>query len=129
MLRTGSAATNATNRTAAGAGYYGAMELSGNAAERAVTLGNSTGRFLTGTQGDGTLTTTASYEGNATNNDWPGINATTAREVTAATGGGWRGGSCYDSESKLYLADRTVATGGVATRDNISGGRSVRTAP
>ncbi len=128
-MRAGFAATNATNRISAGAGYYGAMELSGNASERAVTLGNSTGRAFTGTHGDGTLTTTASYEGNATNNDWPGINATTARGVTAATGGGWRGGSWYDGASNLFLTNRTVATGGAATRDNISGGRCVRTAP
>ncbi len=128
-LRAGFAATNATNRISAGAGYYGNMELSGNASERAVTLGNSTGRAFTGTHGDGTLTSTASYEGNATNNDWPGINATTARGVTAATGGGWRGGSWYDGASNLFLTNRTVATGGAATRDNISGGRCVRTAP
>ncbi len=128
-LRAGFAATNATNRISAGAGYYGAMELSGNASERAVTLGNTTGRAFTGTHGDGTLTSTASYEGNATNNDWPGINATTARGVTAATGGGWRGGSWYDGASNLFLTNRTVATGGAATRDNISGGRCVRTAP
>ncbi len=128
-MRAGFAATNATNRINAGAGYYGNMELSGNASERAVTLGNSTGRAFTGTQGDGTLTSTASYEGNATNNDWPGINATTARGVTTATGGGWRGGSWYDGASNLFMTNRTVATGGAATRDNISGGRCVRTAP
>jgi formylglycine-generating enzyme required for sulfatase activity len=135
-LRTSFAATNATNRLAAGAGYYGAMELSGNATERAVTLGNSTGRAFTGTHGDGTLTTTASFEGNATNTDWPGINGTTNKGVTAGTGGGWRGGNWNDStisstnsSQYAWTADRNITTGGVTTRDNEGGGRCVRTAP
>ncbi len=81
-LRVGSAATNATNRVSAAASYYGLMDMSGNLFEALVPLSNSVSRVFLGTHGDGTLTTTASYEGNATNNDWIGIDGTTARGIT-----------------------------------------------
>ncbi|MEK6715361.1 MAG: SUMF1/EgtB/PvdO family nonheme iron enzyme [Candidatus Omnitrophota bacterium] len=85
-FRVGSFADASSTRANAGAGYYGALELSGSVYERAVSVGNSTGRLFTGTHGDGLLTTTTGYEGNATNTDWPGIDATSARGVTGATG-------------------------------------------
>ena len=106
-LRVGFAATSSTNRAYAGAGEYGNMELSGNVYEFYVSLGHSRGRAYEGTHGDGVLTTTASYEGNATNTDWPGLDATSARGITEATGIGMRGGA-FD-ESKYYetnISDR-----------------------
>ena len=84
-LRVGSFATSSSTREQAGASFYGIMELSGNLWERPVTIGNVGGRLFTGTLGDGSL----SAAGNATNGDWPGINA---GEVTGASGSGFRGG-------------------------------------
>lgn len=58
-LRVGIFAANADNqgRITAGASYYGIMELSGNLWERAVTVGNATGRDFTGLHGNGALST------------------------------------------------------------------------
>ena len=137
-FRVGFAATNATNRISAGAGYYGAMELTGNVDEFAVPLGNSSARAFQGTHGDGTLTSTTTYEGNATNNDWLGINATTARGVTgdgvgsahSATylGGSW---SAVTTVSFGSVTGRTYCIGFGLTRrySSASGGRFARTAP
>ena len=128
-LRCGFAATAATTRLQAGASYYGVMDLSGNVAERAVTIGIAAGRSFAGTHGDGELTTTTSYEGNATNTDWPGINATPARGVTGYSGAGKRGGGWDEGESYLEISNRTVATSGDSSRGIIHGGRCVRTSP
>ncbi|MCB9770932.1 MAG: SBBP repeat-containing protein [Candidatus Omnitrophica bacterium] len=128
-LRVGFAATNATNRISAGAGYYGNMDLSGNAGEMAVTLGNSVGRSFTGTHGDGTLTSTASFEGNATNTDWPGINGTTNKGVTGASGSGSRGSTWF---GQIYpLTSRLEASLTDSSRSSFgnNGGRLARTAP
>ncbi|MCB9772677.1 MAG: SUMF1/EgtB/PvdO family nonheme iron enzyme [Candidatus Omnitrophica bacterium] len=131
-LRVGFAATNASNRKSAGAGYYGNMELTGNAVERVVSAGSSIGRAFTGTHGNGTLTTTTSYEGNATNTDWPGINATTARGVNQNSGCGLRGGNYNTSslEFELSLSSRVYAETCSADVGGTSGaGRLARTAP
>ncbi|HRV13636.1 MAG TPA: SUMF1/EgtB/PvdO family nonheme iron enzyme, partial [Tenuifilaceae bacterium] len=86
-LRVGIFAANADNqgRITAGASYYGIMELSGNLWERAVTVGNATGRDFTGLHGNGALST----NGHANETAWPGL---TSGEVTGATGSGFRGG-------------------------------------
>ena len=86
-LRVGIFAANANNsgRITAGASYYGIMELSGNLWERAVTVGNPTGRAFTGLHGNGALST----NGYANETAWPGL---TSGEVTGATGSGFRGG-------------------------------------
>lgn len=131
-LRVGFAATTATNRKSAGAGYYGNMELSGNELEPAISLGMTAGRAFSGTHGDGTLTSTSSYEGNATNTDWPGIDATTARGVTAASGYLFRGGDFFwgSGNGLLIVSDRHCndGVGGSTGRSN-NGGRLARTAP
>ena len=44
------------DRQASGAGYYGAMELSGNMDERTISIGSAVARAFTGTNGDGSLT-------------------------------------------------------------------------
>jgi len=100
------------------------MDLTGNVNEPTVTLGNSAGRAFTGTHGDGVLTTTASFEGNATNTDWPGINATTARGVTASSGNMIRGGN-YNSSDGFFVSERSSTT--CSTR--ACGIRLGRTAP
>jgi formylglycine-generating enzyme required for sulfatase activity len=128
-LRVGIFATTFTNRLSAGAGYYGNMELSGNTRERAVTIGNSTGRSFQATHGDGVLTTLTTYEGNATNTDWPGIDATAARGVTGAAGSGLKGGAWVSGFQRLQIADRANTGQTIATRNNQYGGRLVRTEP
>ncbi len=128
-FRTGSYADSTSTRTNAGSSFYGVMELSGNVWERVVTSGESSGRAFSASHGDGILTTTASYEGNATNTDWPGIDATPARGVTGATGSGFRGGSWNDTASTARIADRNNAAEISTTRDEAYGGRLVRSAP
>ncbi len=124
-LRAGYAATTSTDRVTSGSGYYGNMEMSGNLWERSVTIGNSTGRLFRGTHGDGTLTTTSSYEGNATNTDWPGIDATIARGVTGATGTGMKGAG-YLEFDYLNISDRFYASTTLSNRTESFGGRLAR---
>lgn len=130
--RVGFTATASTSRVQAGAGYYGNMNLDGNVSEQTVTVGNTTGRSFEGSHGDGTLTTTSSYEGNATNTDWPGIDGTAARGVTGATGSGFRGANFYGSGSTVYsdgISNREYAADSSTTRDKAVGGRLARSKP
>lgn len=127
-LRAGIFATSSSSRPQAGAGYYGNMDLSGNLAERCVTLGNSQGRGFSGTSGDGALTGVASYEGNATNADWPGIDASPARGVTGAAGSGTRGGGWNDASDRLSVSERTGAAAASTVRAAGIGFRAARTA-
>jgi hypothetical protein len=61
---------NAENiREASGAGYYGALGLTGGLFERIVTVGNERGRAFTGSHGDGNINYSG-YAGN-TVEDWP----------------------------------------------------------
>lgn len=121
-LRSGIFATQSTTRAAAGAGFYGAMELSGNVAERVVSIGNAQGRAFAGTHGDGAL----SAAGFATNQDWPGF---VAGEVSGATGSGVRGGSWADAAQRLRISDREESSQTIAVRHSKLGFRAVRTAP
>ncbi len=129
-LRSGFAATSTTTeRLTSGSGFYGAMDLSGNLWERTVTIGNSAGRGFSGTHGDGVLTTLSSYEGNATNLDWPGISGTNSQGVTGAVGSGSRGGA-WDSTITRYLevSNREFAGTTNVAREAGLGGRLGRTA-
>jgi len=140
-LRAGIFAESSTNRATSGAGYYGTMELSGNLHEMVVTVGREDGRQFLGTHGDGELTDLTGYEGNATNNDWPGINSTdAARGITGTTGSGYRGGDFMSSDSRMFqLSTRSLAakdpdSEGYNQRYDSSfgvfqGGRLGRTAP
>ena len=122
-IRGGIFATGSSSRVQAGAGYYGVMELAGNAWERPVTVGNSNGRAFSGTHGDGTLSTA----GYATNSDWPGYDGD---DVTGATGSGFRGGSIIQTlVIKLRTSDRFSATTNDASRVSDYSFRCVRTAP
>jgi hypothetical protein len=110
------AATNygASSRVNSGAGYYGAMELSANLWERAVTVGNADGRGYTGAHGDGELDS----DGEANQSNWPGY-----------LGLGFRGGDWNSSSLRARTSDRNNATEQSDTRGAGNGGRGVRTAP
>jgi len=123
-LRVGIFAANADNqgRITAGASYYGIMELSGNLWERAVTVGNATGRDFTGLHGNGALST----NGHANETAWPGL---TSGEVTGATGSGFRGGHWYSPATCMRVSDRLGAAYTYTGRYNSCGFRAVRVAP
>jgi len=123
-LRVGIFAANANNsgRITAGASYYGIMELSGNLWERAVTVGNATGRAFTGLHGNGALST----NGHANETAWPGL---TSGEVTGATGSGFRGGYWNVHASFMRVSARLFAAHSLTNRSRYSGFRAVRVAP
>ena len=115
-LRTGCFARSNSNRTTAGAGYYGCLDLTGNLHERGVTVGNPQGRSYTGTHGNGMLTA----NGQADVVSWP--------IVTTGVGAFIRGGyhsSPYETKRLSDRADAAVSTNGA---DHAYGGRGVRTA-
>lgn len=108
-LRVGIFAENSTNRVTSGAGFYGNMELSGNVAEPAVTLGRAEGRQFLGTHGDGELTMVSGFEGNASNVDWPGIDAQDARRgVTSTKGIGYRGGDFLSASVRHFQVSSRI---------------------
>ena len=121
-LRVGAFAGAATTRAQAGATYYGIMEMSGNQWERAVTIGDATGRNYTGTHGDGSLST----NGHANSTAWPGISS---EEVTGATGSGFRGGVWSFGLSHMRVSDRTNAANTLTSRDSDRGFRGIRVSP
>lgn len=120
-LRVGAFAGAATTRAQAGATYYGIMEMSGNLWERAVTIGDATGRAFTGLHGSGLL----SRAGHATTTAWPGL---TSGEVTGANGSGFRGASWYFSAPILRVSDRSSAASVSSVRGSYQGFRGVRSA-
>jgi formylglycine-generating enzyme required for sulfatase activity len=126
-LRTGIFAGSNTNRTASGASYYGVMDLAGDLKEHVVTVGNSTGLAFTGSEGNGSLSTAAGFEGYALNADWPGIDAQPQNGVDSAAGTGFRGGSWADAATYLRTSDRTEAALASTAALNTFGGRGVRT--
>jgi len=113
-LRCGIFAKSGTSRQDAGASYYGVMEMSGNLRERAVTLGNATGRTFTGTHGNGEL----EGGGNADIEYWPGTNA---------SGAGFRGGDWNSVATGLHVSYRYHAARTYASRAYYYGFRSART--
>jgi formylglycine-generating enzyme required for sulfatase activity len=116
-LRVGSYGYGVSTRIAAGAGYYGAMDLSGNLSERLVTVGNSTGRSFAGRyHGNGVLDSS----GNPDASTWPG---------TAATGSGIRGGNWISASTSHRLSNRLTVADVNTSRFSYWGGRGVRLAP
>ncbi len=115
-VRCGIFATATTTREAAGASYYGIMELSGNTEERAVTVGNSLGRAFTGLHGNGELT----GSGFADTVNWPGSDG---------AGGGYRGGSWDLNVADVRVSDRHGAGTASQYRSFGYGFRCVRSAP
>jgi len=118
-LRIGSFATGVTTnmRVNSGGGFYGVMELSGNVVERAVTVGNSTGRTFEGRyHGNGVLDS----NGEADVTTWPGM---------SGEGAGFRGGGFLRSTPDARLSDRGLAEFPLTFRGEDYGGRGVRSAP
>ena len=127
-LRAGIFATDSSDRSLSGAGYYGAMELSGNIKEWTVSVGLSSGLALTRVNGDGVLTTASGFEGNADTAFWPGMDVNAAHGVTTAAGAGFRGGSWADAASQLSISDRSQAASSVSEAVSSCGGRGARSA-
>ena len=105
----GSVATN--NRANTGAGYYGAMDLSGNLFELLVSIGDPTGRGFTGLHGDGDIS--GAVVG------WP----------TATAGYGVRSGGYSFSATSMQVSVRNNMTYSNTAGIALIGFRGVRTAP
>lgn len=120
-MRVGVFAVAATTRAQAGASFYGIMEMSGNVREQVATVGNADGRAFLGTHGDGSL----SSAGHANPAAWPGL---VSRQVTGATGSGFRGGDWLNEVSAMRVSDRDVASSTGTNRTIVSGFRGVRSA-
>jgi formylglycine-generating enzyme required for sulfatase activity len=113
-LKVGAFSQNSFGRISSGSSYYGVMELSGNISEFCISIGNAGGRAFTGLHGDGMIATTFGIANTA---DWPSANA---------IGVGRRGGSWLDTMNQLRISDRSQINDNVDTRQNIGGGRGVR---
>lgn len=122
-LRVGAFAADSSFRSGMGAGFWGAIELSGNVNERAISIGNATGRAFTAALGDGLLIDTgsnAALHGQANQLTWPAADA---------IGQGLRGGSWQEAALRLRTADRADAVNNVSTRSANTGGRGLRQFP
>jgi formylglycine-generating enzyme required for sulfatase activity len=119
-LRVGVFAANSSNigRLTSGASYYGIMELTGNVAERVITVGNTTGRSFTGSHGDGTL----DGGGDANVGSWPGTNSI----GVGRRGGRWSSNVSFDGKR---ISDRAGSNLFPATREYFFGIRGLRTSP
>lgn len=131
--RVGIHATANATRISAGAGYYGALDLSGNIQEVCVTSGNAAGQSFTGVNGDGELNTT----GDATVNYWPGMGGNTTTTiantvyggttgVTGAAGFYFRAGSYAHASSVARISNRLSVPSGTSGRLAYGGGRGVK---
>ena len=117
-FRAGIYATSGSTREAAGASYWGILELSGSLWEYVLTLGNAEGRAFTGLHGDGTL----SADGFADAGFWP--------SSTTAVGIGFRGGSYQDATALARTSDRKYCGNySDPKRNSLCCCRGVRTAP
>jgi formylglycine-generating enzyme required for sulfatase activity len=117
-MRVGAMAYGDATRVESGAGYYGAMDLSGNTAERVVTVGLSAGRSFEGRyHGNGAL----DASGNPNVSTWPSPSTT--------SGTGFRGGSWNDTVQRLGISDRRNVGQTTGARQSHMGGRGVRIAP
>ena len=120
-MRAGIFATADSDRLAAGASYWGILDLSGNVREQVVTVGHASGRMFEGSHGAGTLEIPA---------DWPRISGD-----AMAAGTGYRGGFFGDLQAPLRASDRSravfkhrEASFSRVQRSEANGWRGVRTA-
>lgn len=104
--RSGMFTSATSNRITSGASYYGVIEMSGNATEMCVTVGNAAGRSFTGLNGDGVL----SSNGNANTSKWPcSANAAIAATCSEVTGDGgiiFRGGKFDAASTMMQTSNR-----------------------
>ena len=114
--RVGIYATATSSREAAGASYWGVMDLGGSLWERPVTIGHATGRAFTGTHGNGKLTAA----GDADVAGWPGADS---------FGVGFRAGAFMYGTDWTRTSERLHAAPVYAPRCSDYGARAVRTAP
>lgn len=132
-MRVGIHATSFATRISAGAGYYGALDLSGNVEEVCVSTTNVAGRSFTGVSGDGTLTAA----GDADENFWPGINGNTTvtsanltyagvTGVTGAAGIVSRGGMSGTTNLTIRTSIKNTIYSTTANRGTGNGGRGVK---
>jgi len=130
-MRAGIFATPDSGRLAAGASYWGIMELNGNVREQVVTVGHPKGRQFSGTHGAGTLEVPA---------DWPEAKYAAGAGQTSGKddgiGSGLRGGFFGDMPFALRTSDRRraayrerAASFRARARQDEDGWRGVRTAP
>lgn len=112
-LRVGALAHHASNtgRLTSGAGYYGALDLSGNVNEHVVPIGSPFGRAYTGAHGDGILTA-------------QGLQNTPSWLMY-----GFRGGDWASNFGGPRVSFRGSATGPTSMITAYQGGRGVRTMP
>jgi formylglycine-generating enzyme required for sulfatase activity len=117
--RVGIYATASSSRSAAGASYWGILDLGGSLWEQIVSIGSGSGtagRAFTGAHGDGILT--ASGDANVT--AWPGW---------GGDGSGFKGGAFIYSADWTRTSDRLGAIVVYPYRCQDYGCRAVRTAP
>lgn len=114
-MRCGALATATSNRTASGATFYGAMEMTGNASELTV-IANGAGRLYNGAHGDGVLTATAE----ANTPTWP----SSANTYTVI----FRGGYFLEGIAQLTVSSRnqTIPFDNAGGQPGL-GGRGLRT--
>jgi formylglycine-generating enzyme required for sulfatase activity len=113
--RAGLFATDTSTRYAAGAGYYGAMEMGGNLYEIVISSGHPEGRAFTAQHGDGNPATLPPT--------WPS---------PTSIGVQTRGGSYGSSPWNCRISNRTSVfrdSSYVDVRTPRTGGRGVRSAP
>ena len=121
-VRSGFFATGSSTRISSGAGFYGAMELSGNLSGYCITLGNATGRSVRYIpNGNGTISA-AGYARHSVGDAglWPGVegNSSSAApntcsgtcKVSASAAMMLRGGSFNDPVTELSIAERAPFT-------------------
>ena len=111
-LRVGIFATPDSGRVAAGASYWGIMELTGNLSERVVTVGHPAARRFAGTHGRGSAITLWKRNPGLPSDQPEGWHFSNGHEF--AVGGG-ANGSWYDYNGTLRTSDRwNVQSGGGA---------------
>ncbi|MEG1573131.1 MAG: SUMF1/EgtB/PvdO family nonheme iron enzyme, partial [Bacteroidales bacterium] len=113
-IRVGCLATATSNRREAGAGFYGALNLSDNVSEIYINVSSAEGLKYTGEHGSGILST----DGNGFVKSWPDAKA---------VGTGIRG--VYQDERNAEVSNRTNIELKITNRDPLVGCRGGRTAP
>ena len=120
-VKVGFSATNSSGRLSAGAGYFGAMEMSGNVGEMTVAAKSAGGSTYTAALGDGLLSTNTATDGDADQATWPDYTGLLLR-------GGHFDAASYgysgNNSARLMISDRADAVSNARAQN--FGGRGVR---